>query len=329
MREIRHIPLFLLFPVFVFYAGGGFQDASQTLETQVTLSVLAEPSRIPLNRTAALTVRIAWEGDLDLIEIGDADEPILTNLQIVGSSSANRVTGTSAGKQAIKEIGYILRGQNLGMAYVEPIALTYTDKRSGKSHSLMTQRIGVEVVSAVPEPGERRFVWMWVLLPVAVLGGFAGFVLTKRRKRMETDSADSVRSIIEESYLCDLKETVDLTCGDRLQAFDDLSKLFRRYITDKFGIPAMEATTSELIRQLRTEGLDESLSVRCESFLTRSDVIKFSGQEATQAELEEAYTTVETVLESHLAEAREAQRKADEAASRKKKWKGLRKRSSG
>jgi len=326
MKKIRQVTLFILIPGFVLFAGGRFQTDSQTLETQVTLSVFAEPGRIPLNRTAALTVRIAWEGDLDLIEVGNVNEPILTNLQIAGSSSSNRVMSTTAGRQAIKEVGYSLRGQTLGMGYVEPIALTYTDKRSGKSHSLMTQRIGVEFVSAVPEPGERRFGWIWILLPVIVLGGLSGYLFQWRKKSQQSDPAETVQQLIEEAFLQDLREKVELTCGDRQQAFADLSKLFRKYLSDKFNIMAMEATTSELTQQLRSEGLDEALTVKCETLLAKADVIKFSGQEATRAELEEAYTTVETVFESHLAEARDAKLNAEEAAAKRKGWKGFRNR---
>jgi histidinol dehydrogenase len=53
--------------------------------------------------------------------------------------------------------------------------------------------------------------------------------------------------------------------------------------------------------------------------LNKADVIKFSGQEATQAELEEAYTTVETVFESHLAQAKKEILENQEAQSQKKK----------
>ena len=68
----------------------------------------------------------------------------------------------------------------------------------------------------------------------------------------------------------------------------------------------MEATTEELLSLLKSADLDDSMIVRCETLFKNSDIIRFSGHQASPSELSEAYTTVETLLESNLREVREA-----------------------
>lgn len=292
-------------------------------ETEVMLSAFVEPKQIPLNRHIVFTVRISWKGDLDLIEMGEVDEPLLSNFDIVGTSTANRVSGVSGGRQATKEITYTLQPKTLGMAYIESVRLSYEDKTSGKTHALRTQRIGVEVISPVRDAGDGSNLWYWIIPVCIVLFGFVSFLLIRFRRSEKKDIEEAVERIVEESYLEDLKNTVDLKAKDRREAFTVLTKIFRKYLSEKYQISALEATTAELLKMLADEGFDESLIRKCETLLTKADVVKFSGQEATQAELDEAYTTVETILESHLAKAKEKQleMEGEKTGKRKKRKK--------
>lgn len=316
--------LFLIVFIFISTIPIHFLKADERGATVVTLSTLVSPERVPLNRQATLTVRIAWEGDLDLIVIGDVEEPILTNFDIVGSSSTNRISGTAEGRRAVKEIAYILQPRGLGMAYVEPVGLSYEDLRTGKTHSLMTQRVGVEAISPVAEPGEMPRWWIWAAAGI-ILVSFFVFMLIRMSRLRQADDVDIVVRIIEETYLEDLKSQVDLKSADRREGLTAVTRLFRKYLSDKYDISAMEATTAELVKALEDAGLDANLLKKCESLFERADVVKFSGQEASQAEFEEAYTTVETILESHLAKEKEAQVKAEAEAEAKNKIKLFRK----
>ena len=312
--------LFLLVLSICIIISNHILKADEGGETIVTLSTQVAPERVPLNRQATLTVRIEWEGDLDLIVIGDVEEPILTNFDIVGSSSTNRVSGTAEGRRAVKEIAYILQPRGLGMAYVEPVGLSYEDLRTGKTHSLMTQRVGVEAISPVAEPGEMPKWWIWAAAGIFMVGIFV-FMLIRMSRLRNAEVVEIVVRIIEETYLEDLKTQVDLKTADRREGLTAVTKLFRKYLAEKHDISAMEATTAELVKALEEAGMDANLLKKCESLFEKADVVKFSGQEASQAEFEEAYTTVETILESHLAREKEVQAKAEAEAKAKKKIK--------
>lgn len=317
-----------IFPVFLqlllltaFGLGNPNQtDGDASNQTMVSLSATVDQKRVPLNRTVVFSVQVTWEGDLDLINIGEAEEPILSNLEIIGSSSANKVTGAASGKKAVKEIAYILQPTTLGMGYIEPVTLSYEDVSTGKTHHLMTQRLGVEVISAMPDDGERSGVIFWIVLAGAFIVGAGLVVAFIIKKRALSEKREViVERIVEETFLEELRESVDLKGADRRESFAALSKLFRRYLSEKYDIPALEATTQELLDTLAREELDEDLIRRCETLFNKADVVKFSGQDASQAELEEAYTTVETILESHLAKSKEKQIEEEQKHSKKRK----------
>jgi hypothetical protein len=286
----------------------------------VTLGASVEPKRVPLNRNTALTIRLTWEGALDSIVVGEVAEPVLSNLEITGTSTSNRVVGTQTGPQSVKEITYMLRPKSLGMGYVDSIRVIYEDRKAGVVHQLKTQRLSAEAVDPIPEKQGGSRIWVWLLLTACFAAGAAGGVaLFQKSKRRKTQEAVPPPKPAEETYLVSLKEKVDLKSENLQDAFVALSKLFRRYLSEKFGVSALEATTKELPGMLQNSGMEENLLRKCQAIFEKADVIKFSGRKASQAELDEAYTTVESVFESKLAEERLRLQKIQEEALRKEK----------
>jgi len=292
-------------------------QSSTGIETNITLNAFVGEREVPLNRTLALTVEIQWVGDIDLIEIGEVEEPVLTNFNVIGSSSSNRIMDSGGVRKAVKAIIYTLQPVNLGMAYIEPVSLSYTDKTTGKNHFLRTQRFQVEVLSPVAEPGERGPWWPWAALPLGVCGtGLLIYWLIKRMRNRKR-GGEQPQFILEEIYLKELKAEVQLNASDRNEAIGVLTRLFRQYIADKYSVPALEATTGELLQQLNKTELDDQGINRCETLFKKSDIIRFSGHQATPSELSEAYTTVESILESNLRLVRDAMAEAEASKSKK------------
>ena len=272
---------------------------ADSLHTEVTLSAKVSQNEVPFNRTLDYIITLAWSGNLNDIEMGDVEEPVLSNFDILGTAASNKTIVTASGPQAVKQIIFTLKPKTLGMGYVEPVAVTYHDTKSDSDYHLISMRIGVKVEAPVTEPGQHNMHWFFfisgALLFILAVG--AGYWIFNSRKKKEIP--EEVQPMIEERYLAELKQTIDLKAPDRRQTFTALSKLFRKYLSEKYAISGLEATTSELIGQLRNE-LDESQITACEALFAKADVVKFSGQNAEQSELERAYTTVENVLEGNL-----------------------------
>jgi len=292
---------------------------STSNDFQVTLSALVEPRQVPLNRTLTFTVKIVWQGDLYLIALDEIEEPVLSNFDIVGTASSNKITGTAEGRKSTKEILYTLMPRTLGMGYIEPVRLTYTDKSTEKSHAMMTQRIGVEVLSPVAEPGEVQIPWLPILIGFGIVLAVIVFILFKRKRTAAED--EEAIDVIEEAYLGELKNQADLKDPGRQNTLSFITKLIRRYLAEKYKISALEATTNDLLKLITEHDVEESLVRKCETLFKKTDVIQFSGSEVLQSELDEAYTMVETILEKQLAQANEALRlkEVDKSKKRKKK----------
>jgi len=311
-RILRWFVAPALFLSFVYSGAGQDNDVNGY---NVVLSTEISPQEIPLNRTAELVISITWSGKMNRIEIQETEQPVLTNFEIVGTSSGNRVSGTSRGQESVKEIIYKLQPKTPGMAYVESMGISYRDIKNDEIHHLKTERVGAKVVMPVAEPGEMNLTWLWIVIgSVLVITGLSVLLILKKRSAGRSETGQP-QPICEEAYLEELKNEVNLKGSNRREAFTVLTKLFRKYLSEKYELSAMEVTTADLIHNIE-EKLEESLARKCETLFVKADLVKFSGQEATQAELDEAYTTVETVLEANLT-AEKQQRL--EAETKKKK----------
>jgi len=322
MKSKSQIPFFICFFTAIFLTVFSFRlfGESASEKVDVALSTNVDSKRVPLNRPLVLTVRVSWEGDIDYIEINEIEEPILSNFEIVGTASSNRVVGTEGGRKAEKEIRYTLMPTTLGMGYIESVALSYLDRISDQTYHLKTERIGVEIIAPVAEKGKNSSVFIPLIVALLILG--SGVILMFRFRRMKANQIKNETAenwILEEEYLETLKNSIDLKNSDKREMFASLSNLFRKYLSEKYSIAALEATTEGLLKIMEENHAEENLIHKCSALLNKADVIKFSGQEATQAELDEAYTTVETVFESHLAQAKKEILEKQEAQSRKKK----------
>jgi hypothetical protein len=302
------------------YAQGKVVEAD-SLDIEITLSAFVEPKQVPLNHVLIFTVSISWQGKLQNIEIKEIEEPVLSNFEIIGTASSNRVIGTDTGKKSIKEVIYNLQPKTLGMGYIESVVLSYEDQKSNETHILRTQRIGVEVISPVVENTNSliKNIWIIILLCLIVLASVILIYMLHFRKKGTITIPEEDKSLMEEMFLNDLKESVDLKNPARRETYSILTKLFRKYLSEKYSISALEATTDELLHNMQNENIEESLLRKCEVLFTKADVVKFSGQEATQAELEDAYTVVETILESNLSQIRAQQLKVEEESKKKRK----------
>jgi hypothetical protein len=306
MILIKHTTAWMAVLTVVFSAGRSEPQEAASMPTRVSVSSVIQSNRVPLNWTVDLTIRIAWEGPVEQIVINDLADPVFSNLEVTGTSSSNRVSGMPGGQSSVKDIVYTLRPKTLGMAYIDPAALSYTDTKTGLVHTLQTRRMGVEAVAPVPEKGGGPGAWFWVLFGVLFAAGAAsgGWLFVRRRKSGLAQETASPTPILEEDFLGQLKSSVDLASADRRESFSAISKLFKRYLAAKYNVAAASATTPDLVRMLAGQGADEGLLRKCESILSKADVVQFSGKNAAQPELDEAYTFVETVLESRLAEER-------------------------
>jgi hypothetical protein len=302
-------------PLFAEPQAGGSEPSGYS----VSIGASVEPKRVPLNRPVTVTVRLTWEGALDSVVIGEATDPALSNLEVVGTSTRNATEGTTGGSRSVKEIQYTLRPKSLGMGYIDSVAVAYQDLKSGATHVMRTGRLSVEAVQPVPEKARGKGRWWLILLAVCFCAGAAGGAALYRRSRTRQPaaSAQPAAPTIEETALETIRTCLGENRDDPSAAFQGVSKAFRQYLSQKFGVSALEATTPDLIAALRGATGDETMLRRCEAFLEKADVIKFSGRQAPPHELDDAVSAAQSLLEFKLAEEQARLQRASEEATRR------------
>jgi hypothetical protein len=287
------LSFFLLFHIHTLFA----QDSTKS---KISVSTLVNKTKVPLNRTFELKVSISWLGDSERIDVISFDNPALSNFEIVGTSTTSRTEMD----QVFKDYTYTLKPIELGMGYVEGVIVKAHDKLLDKDENMLTQRIPVEVIDPVLEPGETRIPWEFIIpilvFLVLVLGYFFWY---KKRQQKKQATLIEPETPLEINYIEDLKQQIDLIQPNLSNDFTSLSKLLRSYLKEKFDVRALEATTKELNNVLVGTNMEENQITSIREILSRSDEIKFSGIEGSKEELSRFYTLFEGILESFLRKA--------------------------
>lgn len=299
--------LFLIF--IVCNLPGNAQDTTVVdIESTIGLSAEVDKKEVPLNRQVICSVTVEWIGDIKRYQISEIENPVVQNFEIIKTSAADRRLSEGGVAKAARIYEFILQPKSLGMGYIENVIVKYIDNETGEGESLITPRINVKVIDPVAEPGSKNWIIKWILLAFVVLAIFI-FLWNwqkkiKERKRKEAEAVKVVP--LEDEYLTQLRESANLNSPDiRInEAFWLLSKITRKYLSQKYQIPALESTTEKIIAELSDFNLDQTMLNNIQEILAVSDVAKFAGSEGNRNELDRTYTLLEAILERNLGEAK-------------------------
>lgn len=280
-----------------------FLSHAQAQSTQVTLRVSVAAQQVPLNRTTTYIVQLKWSGNLSLIEFDQSETPRLTNFKLVGSSSSNWVGVENGQNTSLKTFEYTLKPEALGMGYVEGLRLSYLDKSTNEKHALYADRLGVEAIDPLPEPGEvpvalLATIWVAVVALVAVVA----FIWRARNKKQEAArrAAALVVKPVEQEVLEQLQASIDVNSLDTKSGFSEISKILRQYLKRRFEIPATGITTAEVLAAYRNLDASVDQAMKLEEILQTSDVVKFSGASGEPAKLARCFALAENFLRTNL-----------------------------
>lgn len=299
--------LFGLLPSFSFALQGTISSTSDSLIAQplhVEMQATIAPAQVPLNRHAMLTIRLEWRGRIEDVEFDQLDNPQLTNLKLAGSSSANWTGLTNNEPAAARIYEFQLSPQSLGMGYADALRVSYLDKATGQKNSLYTTRLGVEAIDAVAEPGEQP--WGLILGTVVGLAAIVGGFVWLRKKRIEKREAEALAAIkpipLEQKFLDELKQSINLNTSEVNAAFASLYKLTRRYIAEKYSVTAQGISTEETLQALREQAAPEEVIMLLAEVLQTCDLYKYSGESGDPTRLTRAYGLIENILGRELSQ---------------------------
>ncbi len=283
------------------------QDTLKTdsaVESSINVTGRVDQKRVPLNRFLKFIVKIEWVGEIDRYQVSELEDPIMENFEVYSTSSADHRMSEGGVSKAARIYEFSLKPLSMGMGYIEGVMVKYIDNETGEGHHLITNRIEVEVVESVPEPGSNRYFFKWIIsiLIMLTIFGLVGYGLWKK-KQVKKKHAEEIKVIpLEEEFLKSLHETIDLSKQELNvnNSFWELSTLFRKYLSKKYQFPALEYTTDQIMNELSITQVDERDLDDIKEILDKCDLVKFAGGEGKRPELERVYTLFESILESNL-----------------------------
>ncbi len=286
-----------LFSTFLFAQSVDSTQTESPRPQQINLRTYVESSRVPLNRPVIFHIELSWLGDLNQYQIEPLEQPILTNLLLEGSGSENRIEPLENGEvRAVKAITYRLKPLEMGMAYIDGIVVKYINQETGEENQLTSQRVMVEIVDPIPEPGGGPWKSLLYIILFTLFFGVVGyFLIMFFRKRRQTVQEQPVVPLPEE-YLNRLAQEVDPRGTNLNEMVDRLARIFRNYLDQEFHIRARESSTSEIIEKLRQTDLEDQDLVSLHRALERLDVIRFAQRPVDPNEFSQIYGVIEMFL---------------------------------
>ncbi|MBN2578058.1 MAG: hypothetical protein JXB10_03625 [Pirellulales bacterium] len=218
----------------------------------------------------------------------------------------------------IKQRIFTLEPTAVGRHVIDPIDVTFIDKRPGgdqKIQTLETKPLTVQVTSVrgeeTPKLSDLRGAaapvalpwtvpaWLGILIVLLLVGGGAAVWFTRRQRREKALLAlmltpeDLARSELDELARSGLAER------DVKQFYVELTGIVRRYIERTTGIRAPEQTTEEFLREIHCAKVySDEVNRRLKDFLEAADLVKFAAHRPRREDIDESFRRAERFVET-------------------------------
>jgi len=268
--------------------------------------VVADPGDI-----ITFTLRAEYRPDISL-ELPDIADR-LSEFRIATSSFSQPAHKAD---YLVVERSYKIQADISGSYVIEPIEVTYSIP-GGEQQVAKTPKIFIEIESMLAKEGEAEdirdikppltisYLYRLVYIALAILCGCVLlFLLIRlfvawRRRRAEPQKARPRPAHEEALEALDMLLNKRLVEKGRMRKFCfELSMIFRRYLQERFSIPAIDLTTEEIIPRVEENGIfEEDLRSLVKEFLIETDVVKFARYKPTMEEIEKVLRYTRTFIE--------------------------------
>ncbi len=227
---------------------------------------------------------------------------------VIGKPSEN---GTVPWKQTVSLLPFLagtisVPGPHLlfrrpsGSAEVRPpsILLTVTSRLpQGEKPEQLAPKADRGIRLPPPPP----IVWIALVLGVLLAFSLASWAIRRRRAGgAAASTADPLPPGAELlATLAKLAKRTDVPTGDPRPFYSELTHALKRYLERSLGLPVLEWTTFETVRQLREKGFDFPREIGLGELLAAADRVKFGRGAATREEARHHLTRARQ-LHAHL-----------------------------
>ncbi len=279
------------------------QSHSTTVAT-ATVNAQLQPSQARLGDLFSLTVKVTPPGDQLVLF---PPTPKNWGTFEVYSSTVTAVPGTNA-----MQLKTELQNFTTGQQTLSGVEFSLSDLK-GRSRHVTVSSMTVTIQEVPPGPKDKGdirgikgvlgpvawSIWWWVLL--AAIASAAGVWFWKKRQAKlhgppppPPEPADTVAL----RRLQELLATGWVENGRLKEFYIGLSDALRSYIENGFHCPALERTTSELLRDLRKQGkLESPVILQIKDLLESCDLVKFAKLRPDAAEALKDHASAVQIVE--------------------------------
>lgn len=273
----------------------GSNSAAQSIQTRVDTDSLTIGETFNYSLTVQLDREYqkvefpdtnAFPSSLELIErqqfkLSEFSDSLAYHLQYFGNENIR-----------VPSLPVILySGNDTTVIYSEPVALFFKSVVAKGDTTLKPMK---------PNYAFSRPWWPWLLTALVLAGFLLWWFKFREIEEKEPEQKPEIKPFYNpikelEKTLITIKEETNVAQTKDFKLFySEVGDAIRTYFEDLYNIPALECTTSELLRYLEAYGVDDTLTDKTRKVLRRADLVKFAKYSPT---LDDTWQTYDHALE--------------------------------
>ncbi len=259
------------------------------LAQDVSLSTYVESKTVEDNKTFKFFLEFSWQGNASDYRINIQGIPTVYGLEVLGSGSSNKVSGTIEKPITTRRYFYNLKPTRLGDVSIETVRATATHVQTGTISQLSSQPTSLHVIKGkVPVTIDTKLILLSVGALLFIVGLIFWVLYRAKQKKKALEAFVSDDSFIEYTMLKQL--TILKNEPERV---DETAKTFFN-LYESYLEEAHINKHSILLEPLSSDTHDS------EAFKKRLDEIRFSGITPDVYELERLISSFKEVLTANL-----------------------------
>lgn len=239
-------------------------------------------------------VDILTKGRIDTIANADDSDPLIFN-QVMKLN----VSSFDSGYFAIEPLKFIVNGENIeSNAALLSVYYPNIDMEADIKDIKGIKNIEFGFVDWI------KVNWLWILIGILVLGGGIWALIALTKKKQKDESISEEKKAVIPAHLTAFERLEELRAKKLWQEgkvkpyYTELTNIFREYLEKRYDIPALEATTDEIMIGLKRKAIHQNVIEQIGELLVLADLVKFAKEKPLPSDHERAFSAIQDFVES-------------------------------
>ncbi len=281
MNTLYKLAVILIMLFFQLVAKGQTEAEAKLDTTDITIG---DQINLQLSFTGPSDVKVAWPA---------LSDTIVTNVEVVDRTGIDTVPSGDGVNHYIQNL--TVTSFDSGYYAIPPFRFNYRIKGDTTLHFVETAPLllGVHTVEVdttkafkdikmpIAAPYTLREALPWIALGLAIiLIGYLLFYYFKKKKRDEPVFKSAKPKLPPHQIALDALETLKFKKlwqnGKVKEYHTELTDILRTYISERFGIHALEMTTDEIVESFEPVTVNEQAKAKLKDIFVLADLVKFA-----------------------------------------------------